>query len=165
MGGIRRNRREVDTSGADAAAARTTRPEADAAGAADTEDAFTGDARRTGRRVLVVEDDADVAAVVADVLADAGYEVVITDTAVGAMALVRHTQPCAIVLDLGLPYRSGAKLLEDLKRTSSTAGIGVVVVSALAGELPPSVASLAAAVMPKPFDVQALWDAVRAACG
>lgn len=115
--------------------------------------------------VMVVEDDPDVAGVLADVLTDAGYAVTTTGTAVGAVALVRRLRPCAVVLDLGLPYRSGVALLEELKADRTTAAVPVVVVSGHVELLPPERAGLAAAVLPKPFEYRDLLDAVRAAHG
>jgi DNA-binding response OmpR family regulator len=113
--------------------------------------------------VLVVEDDAGVAALLTEVLAGAGYAPITTDSALGAVALVRRLHPAAILLDLGLPYRSGGALLGDLKADPATAGIPVLVVSALADALPPALRALTAGVLEKPFSPAALLAAVRAA--
>jgi CheY-like chemotaxis protein len=117
-----------------------------------------------GPVVLVVEDDPEVAALLADVLAGAGYAPAATDSALGATALVRRLRPAAVLLDLGLPYRSGGALLEDLKADSATAGVPVLVVSALADTLPPARRALAAGVVAKPFSPAALLAALRRAC-
>jgi CheY-like chemotaxis protein len=115
-------------------------------------------------RVLIIEDHPATLALLTDLLADAGYAVTGTDSGLGAVALARQVQPCAIILDLGLPYRSGVALLEDLKADPETATIPVVVVSALTEVLPATRAELAAAVLPKPFDTPTLLDAIRSAC-
>jgi CheY-like chemotaxis protein len=99
-----------------------------------------------------------------DLLAGRGYVVRTTDTALGVVALAQRERPSAILLDLGLPYRSGAALLADLKDNQQTAPIPVIVVSAYAETLSSYRAALAAAVLPKPFDTQVLFDAVEAAC-
>jgi CheY-like chemotaxis protein len=91
-----------------------------------------------GPAVLVVEDDPGVAALLADVLAGAGYAPATTDSALGAAALARRLRPAAVLLDLGLPYRSGGALLDDLKADPATAGIPVLMVSALADAPPPT---------------------------
>jgi two-component system, OmpR family, phosphate regulon response regulator PhoB len=113
--------------------------------------------------VLVVEDDPGVAALLADLLAGAGYAPTTTDSALGAATLVRRLRPVAVLLDLGLPYRSGGALLGDLKADPATAAVPVLVVSALAEVLPPARRALAAGVVAKPFSPCALLAAVRVA--
>ena len=118
-----------------------------------------------GRRVLVIEDDAHIKDLLTDVLTGDGFAVTGADSVLGAAALVRRLRPCAIVLDLGLPYRSGASLLTDLKADPETAGIPVIVVSALPETLTPERRALTAGVVAKPFSPDTLLSAVRSACG
>ena len=66
-----------------------------------------------------------------------------------------------ILLDLGLPYRSGGALLHDLKTDPATAGIPVLVVSALAETLTPERRALTAGVVAKPFSPDTLRAARR----
>jgi CheY-like chemotaxis protein len=113
--------------------------------------------------VLVVEDDPDTGALLSDLLGDAGYAVQVEDTAFGVLGEVGRLRPCVIVLDLGLPFRSGAALLADLKANPITAHIPVVVVSALLETLPRERAALAATLLAKPFDGPDLLAAVQAA--
>jgi DNA-binding response OmpR family regulator len=119
-------------------------------------------ARRT-RDVVVVEDDPLMADLLGDLLADEGYTVTVLPSAFGAREAVQRRRPSAVVLDLGLPYRSGAALLADLKADPAIAAIPVVVVSALTEALPPDRSALAAAVIGKPFPLRALLDALCAA--
>ena len=120
-------------------------------------------ARPTPEAVVVVEDNPELAALLTDELTDAGYAVTATGSAVGAAALVRRLRPRAVVLDLALPYRSGAALLAELKADPRTASVPVVVVSAYADALSRDRAGLAAAVIPKPFALHALLAALQAA--
>jgi DNA-binding response OmpR family regulator len=117
-----------------------------------------------GRRVLVIEDDAHIKDLLTDVLTGDGFAVTGADSVLGAAALVRRLRPCAIVLDLGLPYRSGASLLTDLKADPETAGIPVIVVSALPETLTPERRALATAVLAKPISIRDLLRAVHAVC-
>ena len=114
---------------------------------------------------LVVEDDPGMQQLVAEVLRDAGYAVTATDSVLGAVTLARRLDPDAIVLDIGLPYRSGASLLAALKADHATAHIPVIVVSGLPEALPNPRRELAAAVLPKPFAPEELVAAVRRAVG
>jgi CheY-like chemotaxis protein len=113
--------------------------------------------------VLVIEDDPGTGALLTDVLEDEGYTVRVADTALGVCEAIERLHPAAIVLDLGLPYRSGAALLADLKADPATVDIPVIVVSALLETFPPEHAALAEAVIAKPFDVQDLLTALQAA--
>ncbi len=115
--------------------------------------------------VLVVEDDPGTGALLTDVLGDEGYAVRVMDTALGVPGEIERRRPQAIVLDLGLPYRSGAALLSDLKADPATADIPVVVVSALLEAFPPEHAALAEATLAKPFEVQDLLAALERANG
>ena len=115
-------------------------------------------------RALVIEDDPDVQQLETELLSGEGYAVTATDSALGAAGLARRLNPDAIVLGLGLPYRSGASLLAELKADRATAHIPVVIVSGMADSLPDQRRELAAAVLPNPFDSLELLGAVRAAC-
>ena len=114
--------------------------------------------------ILVIEDDPDHQRLLADVLELAGYAVTVADSALGAAALARRLQPDLILLDLGLPYRSGASLLAELKADPRTAAIPVLVVSAAAESLSDERRALAAAVVSKPFSPRALLEAMSVAC-
>jgi DNA-binding response OmpR family regulator len=116
------------------------------------------------QHILVIEDDPGIRDLLTDTLTSGGYAVTTTDSALGAGTLVRRVVPRLIVLDLGLPYRSGGSLLHDLKADPATAKIPVLVVSALADSLSPERRALAAGVVPKPFSPDALLVAVDKAC-
>jgi DNA-binding response OmpR family regulator len=115
-------------------------------------------------RVLVIEDDPAHSEFLADVLGAEGYEVTATASALGAAALARRLQPCAILLDLGLPYRSGASLLMDLKADPVVGSIPIIIVSGLTDVLAPHQAAAAFAILQKPFSSSSLIATVRDAC-
>jgi CheY-like chemotaxis protein len=85
------------------------------------------------------------------------------DTAVGVLGEVMRLHPAAILLDVALPYRSGAALLADLKADLTTARIPVVVLSAYLHALSPERATLATTLIAKPFEPRALLAALQAA--
>jgi DNA-binding response OmpR family regulator len=113
--------------------------------------------------VLVIEDDAGLQSMLKVMLNLGGYAVTAIDSALGAMATVRRVRPDVILLDLGLPYRSGASLLAELKSDAATAAVPVLVVSAMTHILSAERRALADGVIPKPFSAEDLLKAVRAA--
>ncbi|MBN1458814.1 MAG: response regulator [Armatimonadetes bacterium] len=82
--------------------------------------------------VLVVDDDPEVGAVVADILEGAGYRVGVAQNEAEALAAALATdppKPTAIVLDLGLPEYGGIELLTVLRKNGTTQSIPVVVLT------------------------------------
>ena len=118
-------------------------------------------------RVLIVEDEPALQDVLQQVLADDAPAPAVTavDSAFAAGRLARRLRPDVVLLDLGLPYRSGLALLKELKADPGTAQIPVVIVSGLVEQLRPEVRALADAVIGKPFHIEELRDTVRAVCG
>ncbi|MES2972233.1 MAG: response regulator [Pseudomonadota bacterium] len=78
-------------------------------------------------RVLVVEDDREIRALMQSSLSVEGFEVQTAVSLSEAAALLRHQPPDVIVLDLGLPDGDGAALVREVRRHHATP---VIVVSA-----------------------------------
>lgn len=78
-------------------------------------------------RVLVVEDDREIRALMQSSLAVEGFEVQTAVSLSEAGAMLRHHAPDVIVLDLGLPDGDGAELVREVRRHRS---IPIIVVSA-----------------------------------
>ena len=66
------------------------------------------------RAILLVEDDAAVAYMLADVLTSSGYEVHQAATGAAARALVERVHPDLIILDLVMPGLDGRQALREL---------------------------------------------------
>ena len=84
----------------------------------------------TEQRVLVVDDEADIVALVAYHLARAGYRVSTASTGPDALDAARREQPALIVLDLMLPGLSGYEVVERLRADTSTRDIAVLMLTA-----------------------------------
>ena len=84
----------------------------------------------TGERVLVVDDEADIVALIAYHLVKAGYRVSTAATGPDALNAARQERPALIVLDLMLPGMSGYDVLEQLRAQPATRDIAVLLVSA-----------------------------------
>jgi len=81
-------------------------------------------------RVLVVDDEPDIAGLVAYHLAKAGYRVSTAGDGAEALARARAERPDLVVLDLMLPGRSGLDVLADLRRSDDTRAVGVILLTA-----------------------------------
>jgi DNA-binding response OmpR family regulator len=66
-------------------------------------------------RILVVEDDAQIASLLMLELGRRGYSLRITGTAAEALTLARTWAPSLMLLDLGLPDRDGAEMLREMR--------------------------------------------------
>ena len=110
--------------------------------------------------VLVVEDEPDVAELIALQLRFEGFEAVMTTRGEEAVSLAR-TQPIDLItLDMMLPDITGMEVLRRLKTDPQTAEIPVVIVSVMQ---PKSLGKGldAAAHIGKPFELEKLMESVR----
>ncbi len=107
--------------------------------------------------VLVVDDDADVRAALADGLGAEGYAVDLAADGADALArLAAGPSPDAIVLDLGMPRMNGWQFRDLQKRAPELAAIPVVV---LTGEAPLGID--VRDVLAKPFAIAELAATIR----
>ena len=81
-------------------------------------------------RVLVVDDEPDIVALVAYHLAKTGYSVSTATSGSEALAAARREKPSIIVLDLMLPGLSGLQVMEELRADTATSGIAVLMLTA-----------------------------------
>lgn len=81
-------------------------------------------------RILVVDDEPEIVALVAYHLAKAGYRVSTASSGQDALELARRDRPSLIVLDLMLPGMSGFDVLEQLRADDSTRDMAVLMLTA-----------------------------------
>ncbi len=72
-------------------------------------------------RLVLVEDDTELAALVREFLEGAGYLVTIESRGDRALDVVRATDPDLVILDVMLPGRSGIEVCRELRRSSQVA--------------------------------------------
>jgi CheY-like chemotaxis protein len=89
--------------------------------------ADTGKERR--KRILVVDDEADVRAYLSLALEDAGFEVTTAADGLDALEKARQNPPDLISLDLVMPRHSGARCYHDLQKDKRLAKIPVLIVT------------------------------------
>ncbi|HXG43523.1 MAG TPA: response regulator transcription factor [Gemmatimonadales bacterium] len=81
-------------------------------------------------RVLVVDDEPDITALVAYHLAKAGYRVSTAASGPDALRAARDERPDIVILDIMLPGVSGYDVLAELRRREETRDVGVILLTA-----------------------------------
>jgi len=81
-------------------------------------------------RILVVDDEPDITALVAYHLARAGFRVSTAHNGPDALKAAREERPDMIILDLMLPGLSGYDVLAELRQREETRDVGVILLTA-----------------------------------
>lgn len=112
----------------------------------------------TTERVLVVDDEPDIVALVAYHLAKSGFRVSTASNGQDALGLARQERPALVVLDLMLPGLSGFNVLEQLRGDDGTRDVAVLMLTARRDE-PDRIRGLSLGAddyLTKPFSPQEL---------
>ena len=118
-----------------------------------------------GRRILVVEDDAECRSALKDVLEESSF--VVTEAGDGQVALdqmTRGLEPALVVLDLQMPVMSGLELLQIMDGYERLSRLPVLVVSG-APRAEFACGGAVVGFISKPLDMIEFLDAVNACIG
>lgn len=115
-------------------------------------------------RVVVIEDDDDIRALIVDILSTAGMDVAGAGRLADGIAAAGEARPSLLIVDLKLPDAAGPDTVRRLRAHPTVAEVPIIVVS---GEINgPVIAAVMAAgasrYLPKPFSTASLLEAVRA---
>lgn len=112
-------------------------------------------------RVLVIEDDEMMLALLRHILSDVGYEVFTTADGPRGIALYKEHRPGLVILDLALPTMNGLEVLKMIREFDPSAR--VVVVTGYGSDESAEVAFRggARAFVQKPFEAEKLLNCVR----
>lgn len=115
------------------------------------------------KTVLVVDDEPAIRDVVADILGDYGFDVVLAWSGRRMLELLETIRPSLIILDVMMPDGDGLGALRAMRERPGLQGIPVIMMSAVlrAGDLGEEVAGF----LPKPFDIDRLLEVVVEAAG
>lgn len=123
------------------------------------------------RRILLVEDDPDIALLGQIALEEiGGYEVLLCGSGDEALAKFGRFEPDLALLDYRLPGMNGAELLAALRRTAQGADLPVIFLTAsvMQDKVDDLIAAGAADVIPKPFDpmmlaseIEVIWNRLK----
>jgi len=115
-------------------------------------------------RILIAEDDADIAALIAHYLEKAGYASESVSDGGRALATARETPPDLIILDLMLPGLNGLEVCKALRLDNRTAALPIIMLTAR-GEESERILGLGSGAddyVVKPFSPNELMARVRA---
>jgi DNA-binding response OmpR family regulator len=112
-------------------------------------------------RILVVDDDPDIRANLADILHDMDYDVDVAPDGASALELARATPHDLVLLDLRMPGMNGLEVYRQLKQLWP--GMPVIVVTAYAnGDAAAEILAAGACdIVSKPVDVPRLLEAIE----
>jgi two-component system, OmpR family, alkaline phosphatase synthesis response regulator PhoP len=86
----------------------------------------------TVKRILVVEDDRDIADLVSRYLTRAGFSVEITDSGADALSALGGAPPDLMILDLMLPHVNGLEVCRLVRANPRTSSIPIIMLTARA---------------------------------
>jgi two-component system, cell cycle response regulator len=85
--------------------------------------------RHAPLRVLIIEDDADQAAVLAETLGEEGYAVERAATGADGLRRVDEVRPDLVLLDVRLPGQDGFEIAEQLRHAATTRDVPILFLS------------------------------------
>lgn len=116
-------------------------------------------------RVLIVEDDAQIAAVLSETLRDEGFDVRRARDGLEGLVILKQWTPDAIILDLMMPVMDGPAFRAAQRLLPAPQGTApVIILSGARNARAQAEAMAATAVITKPFDLDEVVDRVRTIC-
>jgi CheY-like chemotaxis protein len=123
-----------------------------------------------GKKILVVDDEADVVTYLTSVLKDAGYETFEASNGEEAMEIVLREKPDLVTLDITMPEMTGVKAYRTMKEDASLKKIPVVIVTGVTHDFKQFISTRTQVPPPegyleKPVQPEALLNEVRRLIG
>jgi DNA-binding NtrC family response regulator len=112
-------------------------------------------------KVLIVDDEPDLAETCARLLRSAGFDCVTAATGTDAMALIDREAPRLVVTDLRLPRADGLQVTRHAQRHSPPVPVVLITAYASADARRKAAEAGATGFLPKPFGTGDLLEAIR----
>ncbi|MEZ4524850.1 MAG: response regulator [Desulfobacterales bacterium] len=120
------------------------------------------------KRILVVDDEPDFAAIVQKNLKKEGFDVEVAYDGVQAIEKVKANPPDAIVLDVMMPEKDGYEVCRELKSSDAYRNIPIVMLTAVADHVSSTryshsdgMSMEADDYLPKPASAEEITDSIR----
>lgn len=119
------------------------------------------------KKILIVEDDEQMAKVLYRQLDASGYEAVNACDGEAGLKLARTGKPDLMIIDIGLPMMDGTTLCKIIKKHAETAGIKIIMLTGdrLVGAMEDSFSAGAEVYMNKPYDLSLLLSNIEKLIG
>ena len=114
------------------------------------------------KKIIIVEDQPDIADLLEEMLGIDGYQVHKIHSSTGALSVIRAEKPDAVLLDIMMPDVSGLEVLRYMRREPDLQKTPVVIVSAktLPADISTGLEAGATAYLTKPVDMDELRGTV-----
>ncbi len=114
------------------------------------------------KKIIIVEDQPDVADLLEEILSIDGYQVSKIHSSTGALSEIQAENPDVVLLDIMMPDVSGLEVLRFLQREPGLQQIPVVIVSARtsSADIRAGLDAGATVYLTKPVDVDVLRETV-----
>ena len=114
------------------------------------------------KKILVVDDDADLVFIIKESLQKNGYEVLTSGDGAAALRLLKTVVPDLMIVDLTMPAMTGWRFTAQVRKDPRYATTPIIVLSGLLErDAKPESYEAANAYMVKPFDVFKLLEKVK----
>ena len=114
------------------------------------------------KKILVVDDEADIVRCIQTVLEKAGYKVLTASDGAQALDIIKINEPDLMIVDLTMPVMNGWCLCMKIREDERYKKTPVIVLSALIeSEHSPEAFEPASVYMVKPFDIFQLLAKVK----
>jgi CheY-like chemotaxis protein len=110
--------------------------------------------------ILVADDEVLLAEMLADLLEDAGYEVLTASHGKSALDLIRSRRPDLLITDFMMPLMTGLELAEAVRADGDMRALPIILVTGAQGLLARQSPGLFDIVVDKPYDTGELLGAI-----
>lgn len=119
------------------------------------------------KKILVVDDEREIAESVRIALESAGYEVIVCHDGNQGLFTYQKVKPDLVILDMMMPGRSGFLVLETLRQAEAPYPVPVIMITANEGGRHRAYAEKMGVddYILKPFPIDSLLDSVRRLLG
>lgn len=118
----------------------------------------------TGKRALLIDDDAAVRSALCDIVTELGYVADVAPSGPAGLALFENNRYDVVLTDLLMPGMTGWEVLEAVRRLNPRIPVVIVTGSAVWAN-DPRAAQLGVALVRKPVDVEFLESAIARVLG
>ena len=115
------------------------------------------------RKILVVDDEKDIAMALKIRLKNSGYDVLVAFDSVQAYITVQKEQPDLIILDIFIPGGGGFVVAERLKKSVTTQHIPIIFLTGISGAEERAFRAGACSYLLKPYHPPVLLEEVKKA--